>query len=249
MNRKSYLFFAVIIVVAIIAAAVLYTFVFNPADKVTREALSKRCSFLAENIDLKSTAGRRQANIIRTLLESGKNIAAARIEVEYPFDEAVFPPEFIPPMFVWHDSLSGADTWLIDVTFPGGAHLTVLAPKNPLPDPVIDQQCFDFNDPDNPPYPPYKPPDTNWTPPDDVWKTIKALTTEKSAEITVYGFDSTFPDRVLSAGRVRIGTSRDPVGAPIFYRDVPMIGVRRVLADELAGVIQPLPIKAQELIM
>lgn len=44
-----------------------------------------------------------------------------------------------------------------------------------------------------------------------------------------------WPDRPLSRGTVVITTSRDPVGAPIFYRDVPLIP-----AELKKGVINPL---------
>jgi tetratricopeptide (TPR) repeat protein len=40
--------------------------------------------------------------------------------------------------------------------------------------------------------------------------------------VTVVGFSSADPSRALSCGRVRLHVSQDSVGAPIFYRDVPL---------------------------
>ena len=35
------------------------------------------------------------------------------LTVEYPFDEAAFPPDMAPPTFVWSDPCQGADAWAI----------------------------------------------------------------------------------------------------------------------------------------
>ena len=69
----------------------------------------------------------------------------------------------------------------------------------------------------------------NWTPNAALWASIKTRSTGSPATVTITGGGG-------DPGRVRIETSRDPVGAPIFYRDVPLVPS----ATE-KGVIKPLP--------
>ena len=57
------------------------------------------------------------------------------------------------------------------------------------------------------------------------------------ATITITGFADDNPQQPLSSGTVNITTSVDPVGAPIFYRDVPLM----LWPKGQKGSIQPLP--------
>src|ERR1017187_1178005 len=54
--------------------------------------------------------------------------------------------------------------------------------------------------------------------------------------VTITGFADGRDTRAVSRGRISIRTSKDPVGAPIFYRDVPLIP-----SPTVKGVIKPLP--------
>ncbi len=63
------------------------------------------------------------------------------------------------------------------------------------------------------------------------------------ATVTLEGFPSLDPARAVSAGSVTIRTSKDPVGAPIFFRDVPLMP-----AQIERGVIKPLPPSALPLV-
>ena len=38
---------------------------------------------------------------------------AAGLEIGYPFDETLFPPESVPPTFRWADTAGAASRWLI----------------------------------------------------------------------------------------------------------------------------------------
>ena len=42
--------------------------------------------------------------------------ALAPITVDYPLNKSIFPPDMVPPTFLWHDPAMKADTWLIEVT-------------------------------------------------------------------------------------------------------------------------------------
>ena len=61
--------------------------------------------------------------------------------------------------------------------------------------------------------------------------------------MTFHGYHAEQPDRVLSSGSTVLTTSADPVGAPIFYRDVPLMP-----AETERGVIKPLAQNAVPLI-
>ena len=65
---------------------------------------------------------------------------------------------------------------------------------------------------------------------------IKKHSVEHPATVTITGFRGRNRDAgPVSRGQVAILTSKDPVGAPIFYRDVPL------MPSELEkGVIKPL---------
>ena len=70
---------------------------------------------------------------------------------------------------------------------------------------------FDDQDPDMT----FQSPLPHWKPEWKVWETIKKRSLEKKAFVTIQGKGD------LSS-RIRLVTSKDPVGAPIFYRDVPL---------------------------
>jgi hypothetical protein len=71
-----------------------------------------------------------------------------------------------------------------------------------------------------------------WKPAPEVWETIKRSSVGRPATVTVTGYTN---GRPVSRGRMTLTTSEDPVAAPIFYRDVPL------MPSELQpGVIKPL---------
>src|SRR5882672_2571466 len=59
-----------------------------------------------------------------------------------------------------------------------------------------------------------------WIPDSATWAAIAKH--DRPARVTITGFRDPNPQAV-SRGRVTIETSKDPVGAPIFYRDVPLM--------------------------
>ncbi|HUT92682.1 MAG TPA: tetratricopeptide repeat protein [Thermoguttaceae bacterium] len=59
-----------------------------------------------------------------------------------------------------------------------------------------------------------------WTPAADAWEMIKERCLEAEATVTICGANHLRPEEVLSGDQVSIRTSRDEVGAPIFYREV-----------------------------
>jgi tetratricopeptide (TPR) repeat protein len=119
---------------------------------------------------------------------------AGDLSIVYPFDGSLFPPEIIAPTVWWDDSNSRADKWRVSVAFENDT------------DPVSVEVDT-----------------TAWTPDRDTWESIKSRSVGKRATITVASV-RTVPgiSVTLSSDSVAISTSSDSVGAPIFYRDVPL---------------------------
>ncbi len=113
------------------------------------------------------------------------------VNVRYPFDGAVFPPEIAPPTFRWEDSRGESDAWVVRVQFADSDEAVVA-----------------------------ESPGQEWTPSESQWQTMRRRSLDSRAEATVLGVRRSRPDTVLSSGRVSFSTSTDEVGAPIFFREV-----------------------------
>ena len=74
-----------------------------------------------------------------------------------------------------------------------------------------------------------------WKPDAQTWAAIKTRSVDRPATVTITGFADEQTKQPLSRGSLVIKTSEDPVGAPIFYRDVPLMPS----ATE-KGIIKPL---------
>ncbi|MGP8243266.1 MAG: tetratricopeptide repeat protein [Bryobacteraceae bacterium] len=164
----------------------------------------------------------------------------AAIAIDYPEAGSIFPPEITPPTFLWHDRAQGVTLWRIGISMGDGAaaiHATSNGERMRIGS--IDPDCAaDTNQP--PKLTPRLAAAHSWTPDPATWQAIKRHSVESAATVTISGFRSDAPDRAVSRGTVTIRTSTDPVGAPIFYRDVPL------MPSELEkGAIKPL---AQEAI-
>ena len=167
----------------------------------------------------------------------------AAIAIDYPEDGSIFPPEITPPTFLWRDSVKGATFWKIDISFGGGGAAIHATSKGERPRiGRIDPDCVaDTNQP------PRLTPDMAaahaWTPDAATWQAIKRRSVAGAATVNIAGFRGDAPDLAVSGGRVAIHTSKDPVGAPIFYRDVPL------MPSELEkGAIKPLSVEALPLV-
>lgn len=153
------------------------------------------------------------------------------LKVDYPLDGAVFPPDIAAPTFVWGDPAAEADTWLIDVVSADtDDHLYILTQGATPPRPSDDdpRTLSEAAAAYKPPAPPVQ--RRRWMPKAGVWERIKSLSRAQAATVTITGFNSTNLERSLSDGRFKLSTSDDAVGAPIFYRDVPL-PFRHVLSN------------------
>jgi tetratricopeptide (TPR) repeat protein len=119
-----------------------------------------------------------------------EDVEYGSLMISYPLDETVFPPEIVPPTFRWNDN-SSSDSWLVSISFQDDeGRINVLA-----------NEC-------------------SWIPQSRQWQTIKNRSLEKDAEVTILGVKRGISTKIISAGRIKIRTSKDRVGAPVFYREV-----------------------------
>jgi len=114
-----------------------------------------------------------------------------QLAIENPLDETLFPPEMPAPLFRWKDDDARSDLWLVTIEFSdGGRRINALVRQ------------------------------AQWRPLDSVWDQIKKRSLENPARVTVVGVSRETRTQILSVGRITITTSSDPVGAPLFYREV-----------------------------
>jgi Flp pilus assembly protein TadD len=118
----------------------------------------------------------------------------SQLSIDYPFDGSVFPPEIIPPAIWWEESGSSPNRWRVSVTSDDGTELARVE---------VDT--------------------TAWIPDAGLWESIKEATLERPGRLTVESFvHFAGLKRRLSTQSIFFSTSRDSVGSPIFYRDVPL---------------------------
>ncbi|MFN8542787.1 MAG: tetratricopeptide repeat protein [Candidatus Binatia bacterium] len=119
--------------------------------------------------------------------------AGPRLQLTYPSEGTLFPPESVAPTFVWEDKTGHVDRWYVVVRDGSGGDVlrdTVDAPR--------------------------------WRPAEDRWRQIKQVSVARDAEVVVAGVDRTKPAALLSSAGVHIRTSKDEVGDSLFYREVPL---------------------------
>jgi len=163
------------------------------------------------------------------------NPELAAISVDYPEEGSIFPPEITPPTFLWRDASNLASVWMIEVKFSdGSAAIRAKSAGERLRVGEIDPRCVSPSN-ELPKLTPQQAAARTWIPEAATWQAIKRHSTEHPATITITGFQDGHLDHPVSRGVVVIQTSKDPVGAPIFYRDVPLIP-----SELQKGVIKPL---------
>jgi tetratricopeptide (TPR) repeat protein len=164
----------------------------------------------------------------------------APITVDYPAEGSVFPPEITAPTFLWRDGSAAAE-WRIEVEFGDGkAGLQAQAKGDRMKIGEIDPRCLaGTNRP--PELTPQQAAARTWMPEPAVWAEIKRRSTGHAATVRIAGLAD--GGAAVSRGEVRIRTSADPVGAPIFYRDVPLMP-----SETEKGVIKPIASHAVRLI-
>jgi tetratricopeptide (TPR) repeat protein len=174
------------------------------------------------------------------LLAALAAISLAVITVDYPRNGSVFPPDFAAPTFEWRDESKAATRWRVEVRLPDkGAPIVAMAPGERMTVGEIDPKTIAPTN-ELPALTPKQRETRTWKPDETTWTTIKRRAAGKAATVVFTGLSG---EQAVSSGEVRIEISKDPVGAPIFYRDVPLMS-----SETEPGVIKPLPPDATPLI-
>jgi len=182
-------------------------------------------------------------SMIKRQLDSiGQQGEYSSITIDYPFDKSVFPREIVGPTFLWHDSNERADLWLINVAFTSRPYNIYIITAGKQTEPYIDSEAVSSTNEH------YKRSDYDisaraWTPDESTWEKIKSKCVEKTATLTISGFNSEGSSAFFSKGEMEFAMSGDAVGAAIFYRDVPLMP-----SETLEGVIKPIAKSALPLI-
>lgn len=153
------------------------------------------------------------------------------ISVDYPENGSIFPPGITPPTFLWRDA--EGTSWSIDVSFVDKTPaIHVLTKGERMHIGTIDPECVEDPE-DQPKLTAQQAATWTWTPDAAAWAAIQSHSKGHPATITITGYRG--GQTAFSRSHIAIFTSVDPVGAPIFYRDVPLMPTRGV-----DGVVQPL---------
>ncbi len=115
----------------------------------------------------------------------------AGVTISYPGDGTLFPPEIAAPTFWWTDTNPKCTAWLIRIELGNGTPAMGFLTR-----------------------------EARWTPLPQDWETIKKGSLEQDARVAILGVAADASPKILTGARLSIRTSRDEVGAPLFYREV-----------------------------
>jgi Flp pilus assembly protein TadD len=165
----------------------------------------------------------------------------APITIDYPLDGSLFPPDMAQPTFEWRDATANAALWQIEIAFADGASpLQLTAKGEPIEVGAIDPRAV--SDTNKPPQLTAEQAAAHTFKPDAAtWAAVRQHAVSGDATITIRGLAAN--GATLSSGSMRLRISSDPVGAPIFYRDVPLMP-----SEAEKGFIKPLATSAIPLI-
>jgi tetratricopeptide (TPR) repeat protein len=104
---------------------------------------------------------------------------AGQLDVKYPLDGTLFPPEIVAPTVVWSDATEGVLEWTVMLRFDGVDRLLRFATSEP-----------------------------SWRPSEEDWGEIKRLSVEHDAEIAIVGIGQDARARSAANVRFRTSTDR-----------------------------------------
>jgi tetratricopeptide (TPR) repeat protein len=103
--------------------------------------------------------------------------ASGRLEIHYPSDETLFPPEIVAPTFVWSDATDGVERWMVLLRFSAG--------DEPLRFPTAEPR---------------------WQPAEKDWEEIKRRSVARDAEVAVVGIGPNDGAASSASIRIRTST-------------------------------------------
>jgi Flp pilus assembly protein TadD len=102
---------------------------------------------------------------------------AGALEIEYPLDETLFPPEIVAPTFVWSDATEGVEKWMILLQFDGEDEVLRFPAAEP-----------------------------RWRPSEADWAAIKQRSVERDAEVAIVGVGAGSAIASAATIRIRTST-------------------------------------------
>ena len=118
------------------------------------------------------------------------------LDIVYPLDGTIFPPEIAAPTVIWVDPFLYSKVWLVLLESESGKTRFAL---------LTDRQT--------------------WTPDAEVWDAIKAESVGKTLIMTIMGLKDAHAGGIVTKTRISLQISKDPLGSRVFYRQVPPVFV------------------------
>jgi len=161
---------------------------------------------------------------------------AAPILIDFPEPDSIFPPDITPPTFLWRETAGGAIAWRVEIRFE--EHGPKVREKSAGEKPQIGDIDTTLVGYVPPTLTPQQEAQHTWKPGAKLWEKIKQHSQKHPATLVITGFRDARMSEPVSTGRANFTTSSDPVGAPVFYRDVPLIPPDP--SERERGIIHPL---------
>ena len=159
------------------------------------------------------------------------------ILIDVPVNNTIYPPDMIPPQFKWRDNNAAATIWRIDISGSSKAKpIRIWASGDKLQVGELDTTLSGYVQPT---LTPEEQQMHVWRPDERIWEQIRKASAGGQAHVTISGFASEKDREPVSQAVAAFSISKDPVAAPIFYRNVPLIPPQE--GTEQRGVIKPLP--------
>ena len=157
--------------------------------------------------------------------------------IDIPINNSIYPPDITSPQFAWRDEHSAATVWRVEVVFSGKARpIQEWSSGEKMQIGPLDESLEGYVPPT---LTPEQAADHTWRPDAKTWEEIKKHSVASPARVIIGGYTNRNSSEPVSRAEATISTSKEPVGAPIFYRDVPLIPPNP--ETEQRGVIKPLP--------
>jgi hypothetical protein len=115
--------------------------------------------------------------------EAGKGLiafpdaASGQLEINYPLNETLFPPDIVAPTFNWEDATDGVGAWQVLVQLQGEQEMLRFPAAEP-----------------------------SWRPAEEDWAEIKRLSTGNDARVAVVGIDAEGDTASSASIRIRTST-------------------------------------------
>ena len=104
---------------------------------------------------------------------------AGGLEIKYPLDQTLFPPEIVAPTFVWSDRTAGVEKWTVLLRFDRKDEVLRFATLEP-----------------------------RWRPSEADWATIKQRSVERDAEVAIVGVGAKAEAASAATFRIRTSRDR-----------------------------------------